>query len=191
MADEPVPTSERLARVLEARGNPKLARMIALTREGHYDDFRSPLATPIYQLVRDLIQNGEHELAERAKAGEFDATPAEAAAWVQSGEGQAAFREFAGTRLPPSGMIAVETMVAYRDRQPYVVLKWGAESCQMSPADATEHAVSIIGAAQAAVTDAFLLAFLAEKLGLDEKMAAATMSEFRGYRRALEERGHA
>jgi hypothetical protein len=191
MPDE-IPTSERLARALEERHNPRLAGMVKRAREGYYDDY-GPRPMPIAELVRDLTQNGEHELAQRAKDGEFDATKAESDAWSRSPEGRAAFKEFAATtgKAPSSSQIAIETMVAYRDRLPYVVLKWGAEACQMTPADAVEHATRIIEASQAAITDAFLMAFLAEKLELNERMAAAAVAEFRGYRKALEERGHA
>lgn len=91
MADS---TTERLARALEERENPRLAAMIVRAREGYYDDYLSPLATPIIHLVQDLRQNGEHELAGRAMQGEFDGTKEEAEAWAQSPEGREVFEEF-------------------------------------------------------------------------------------------------
>ena len=71
-----LPTTERLARVLEAEGLP--AEMVAAARDGYYDDYKSPLAMPETQLYQDLIGHGRKDLAERAVAGEWDATKEEA-----------------------------------------------------------------------------------------------------------------
>jgi len=87
-------TAERLARAIEERGNPRLAGMVRKARAGEYDDYLSDSATPINDLVRDLRQNGEHELAQRAIDGEFDGTKEEAEAWANSPEGQEVFGEF-------------------------------------------------------------------------------------------------
>ena len=73
-------TSERLAQVLHAAG---LRDMEAKARSGYYDDYRSPLATPIVQLVRDLEAQGQHDLAKRAMSGEFDGSREEAEEWFQ------------------------------------------------------------------------------------------------------------
>jgi hypothetical protein len=78
---EQLPTTERLARALEAANDPALAPMIERARAGHYDDFKSQLDAPITALVRDLRAAGHLELAQRARDGEFDSTPAEGAAW--------------------------------------------------------------------------------------------------------------
>jgi len=76
----PIPTSERLAQVLHSEG---LFEMEKKARSGYYDDFKSPLATPIVQLVIDLEAAGKRELANRARNGEFDATKQEAEAWFE------------------------------------------------------------------------------------------------------------
>ena len=73
-----IPTSERLAQVLHAEG---LFHMETKARYGYYDDFKSPLETPIVQLVRDLQAAGKDALAKRAMDGEFDATKEESEAW--------------------------------------------------------------------------------------------------------------
>lgn len=87
-----LPTSERLARALREAGAPP--PMIIAARDGHYDDYRSPLAMPLTQLVADCRAIGLHELVGRVIAGEFDATKEEADAWALGPEGQATFREF-------------------------------------------------------------------------------------------------
>lgn len=74
-------TSDRLARVLEEHG---LLDMAAKARTGYYDDYRSPLATPIVQLVLDLTAVKQEDLASRAMAGEWDGTREEAEQWMRS-----------------------------------------------------------------------------------------------------------
>lgn len=83
-------TTERLAEVLTAHGLPEMAKK---AREGYYDDFRSPLATPIIQLVRDLQAAKQHALAQRAVNGEFDATLEEAEEWYDR-EGRELWKKF-------------------------------------------------------------------------------------------------
>lgn len=55
--------------------------MEAKARTGYYDDFKSPIATPMVQLVHDLQAAGKPDLAKRAMNGEFDGTKAEAEEW--------------------------------------------------------------------------------------------------------------
>ena len=65
---------QRLAAAIrQARPNGSLEAMAKRAEKGHYDDFESPLPTPISQLVRELQASGEHDLARRAMNGEFDA----------------------------------------------------------------------------------------------------------------------
>lgn len=73
-----LPTCQRLANALEGAG---LLDMAAKARTGYYDDYRSPLATPISQLVVDLLNVKHEALAARAANGEFDGTREEAEAW--------------------------------------------------------------------------------------------------------------
>lgn len=71
-------TCDRLAAVLNEH---HLFDMAKKAKEGYYDDFRSPLATPIAQLVVDLFDVKAVDLAERAMAGEWDGTREEAERW--------------------------------------------------------------------------------------------------------------
>ena len=91
-----IPTSERLAQALEAENTPLLAGMIIKARQGYYDDYKSPLAFPITQLIDDLRGWGFTSLVCRAVAGEFDSTKEEAEAWANSPEGVASFRSLFG-----------------------------------------------------------------------------------------------
>jgi hypothetical protein len=104
-------TADRLADELAAIGCPP--EMVTVTRFGYYDDFRSPLAMPLAQLVadlgvlarsRDVTAEAREKitgLAERVKAGEFDGTPAEADAWGRSPEGLETLADFANLGMPP------------------------------------------------------------------------------------------
>ncbi len=91
--DGQLPTTERLARALEALNDPRLLNMIAQARAGYYDDFKSTLNFPCIQLVRDLEAAGHPDLAARARDGEFDASEAEAHAWMKSREARAIMDE--------------------------------------------------------------------------------------------------
>lgn len=88
-------TTERLAAALKAAGAP--ADMVLRAIAGHYDDYKSPSATPIVDLVGDCVRHGLHAIAERARNGEFDATTEETEAWARSPEGVGAIQG-----LPPN-----------------------------------------------------------------------------------------
>jgi hypothetical protein len=70
--------------------------MIAAAREGYYDDYKSPLAFPLSQLVADCREHGLTAIADAAMNGDYDATKEESDAWARSPDGQAAFRELLG-----------------------------------------------------------------------------------------------
>ena len=76
------PTKLRLAATLREHG---LNEMAACAADGYYDDFESPLALPILQLVQDLRARGRqfYDLAERAMGGEWDGTLEESSAWFE------------------------------------------------------------------------------------------------------------
>lgn len=78
-----IPTTERLARALMELDDPKLIWMIERARQGYYDDFKSPLAMPLHQLVLDLQAVGHPEMIRRVIDGEFDATLEEGDEWFR------------------------------------------------------------------------------------------------------------
>jgi hypothetical protein len=85
-------TSEYLAQELQKLNDPALTPLIRRAWAGYYDDFRSPLAMPTVQLYKDLLDAGHTETAQRVVHGDFDATPAEARAWMRR-EGRALLRK--------------------------------------------------------------------------------------------------
>lgn len=74
-----IPTSEKLARAMAEAGCS--SEMIQKARDNYYDDYKSAIATPQTQLVRDLTQAGQNALARRAMNDEFAGTQAEGNAW--------------------------------------------------------------------------------------------------------------
>jgi len=73
-------TKERLAAVLDREG---LHLLAVEARAGRFDDFESPSATPIRDLVEVLHRHGLEDLAQRAIAGEWDGTAEEAQVWYE------------------------------------------------------------------------------------------------------------
>lgn len=84
-------TTERLAAALQEAGAPD--RMIKSALAGVYDDFLSDLIFPIKALVKDCLDLGLTDIANRATDGEFDATKEESDAWAASPEGQSVINE--------------------------------------------------------------------------------------------------
>ena len=87
-------------------------------------------------------------------------------------------------------------MVGMRSREPFVIFRWGDECGQLTPREARQHARRVLEAAEAADSDAFLLAFLRDQVGADLQHQVAVLGEFRRWRAArdpeihLEEREH-
>lgn len=87
-------TRDKLAAAIrEAATEQRHHRMADKAATGYYDDFSGLLATPIIQLVKDARQFGLHTIAERAMAGDFDATKEEAAEWARGPEAQRIAKE--------------------------------------------------------------------------------------------------
>lgn len=84
MSDD-LSTKERLARVLEEEGLHHLSRW---ARRGVFDDFESEFATPKVLLSDCLRKAGREDLAQRAAAGEWDGTRAEADEWAREQGGE-------------------------------------------------------------------------------------------------------
>jgi len=75
-----VPTKERLARVLDAEG---LVLLAVEARGGRFDDYESNSPTPINDLIDFVRLYGREDLAQRAMAGEWDATEEEGRRWFE------------------------------------------------------------------------------------------------------------
>lgn len=87
-----------------------------------------------------------------------------------------------------SASIDVASLVSGRNREPYVTITWGERKAQLTPAEARRHAQIILEAADAAVSDAFLVSWLVERVQASDEIMGGLLSEFRAYRLAQEER---
>lgn len=87
----PEATKDRLAAELRAAGLDDMAERAA---EGLYDEYQSPLPTPLMELAADLAvkaasgHQGAAALRQRVIGGDFDATDEESEAWWQGPEGR-------------------------------------------------------------------------------------------------------
>lgn len=64
-----------------------------------------------------------------------------------------------------------------------VVIEMGGVTAQISPAEAREHALNILQAVEAAITDEFLIDTFKDVLGLPEQQAGALLGVFRESRK--------
>lgn len=82
-----------------------------------------------------------------------------------------------------NSVININSIVSSRDYRPFVQLNWGSGGCQMTPDEAREHAYKILAAAEAAESDAFLVDFLREKVGLSTAVdVSMILQHFREFR---------
>jgi len=85
----------------------------------------------------------------------------------------------------PDQLIEMTTQIAATSGEPFVIMRWGSQAGRFSPDDARQHAYKILEAANSAETDAFLIHFLAEKVGLGREICAPVLRDFRTFREFL------
>lgn len=82
-----------------------------------------------------------------------------------------------------------KSIVSGRNLEPYVTLHLvyddGSEDqiTQWTPAQAYDHATAVLGAVEAANTDAFLIAWLVEKAGVPLEKTGSMLIDFREWRK--------
>ena len=81
-----------------------------------------------------------------------------------------------------SGAVEVQALVGGARGEPMIELRWDDKILQWSPADAQQHAMQVLGAAEAAVHDAWVVAFLQERLGGTREQARMMLLELRAWR---------
>lgn len=75
--------------------------------------------------------------------------------------------------------IEVQSGVSVFTHEPYVQLRWGAESGQLTPAEAREHALGVLRAADAAEFDATVWAEMTETIGLEPESVVRFLAGIR------------
>lgn len=81
------------------------------------------------------------------------------------------------------GSLSVASSFGYDTQQPYVELTVDTSPTQLSPAKAREIALMLLEAADAAESDAVLMQFAKEHIGLDAAQAAELLDLFRQLRK--------
>lgn len=90
------------------------------------------------------------------------------------------------------GSLRTESGVSASSGEPFVVLVWeGDDRGQLTIDEARELGLVLLGAAEAAITDAALIRWLTTTMGLDLARAAAVMADYRVARRAYDPEGGA
>jgi hypothetical protein len=82
--------------------------------------------------------------------------------------------------------ISIETMYGSNTHEPFVILKWGKNSGQLSPTAARIFAFKILSAAETSEQDAFMFDFAKSQIKADDATAARVLAEFREYRLSKE-----
>jgi hypothetical protein len=82
----------------------------------------------------------------------------------------------------PNAEILMESMVAARDLEPIVALRWGGEEGKLTPDECREHARRLFETAEAAEHDSALCRFLREQLHLDGPATFAMLRDLRVHR---------
>jgi len=72
--------------------------------------------------------------------------------------------------------IDVRSLVSGRNREPYVTIEWGKQKAQLTPAEARRHAQIITEAADAAISDAFLISWLSERVGVHDVTTVSALA---------------
>ena len=81
-------------------------------------------------------------------------------------------------------MIRTESYVSNEDHQAYVRFLWGEEKGKLTPKEARDFALTILEAADAAESDAFIVNFMTEQVKADAVAAVKILREFREFREA-------
>lgn len=139
--------------------------------------------------VVDHAANLRDRLGKAAYAAAFDHEPV---AWEQADEsrreryrtiGQAVMREIV-KRDPRKGEISTESIVSSENGKPYVQFACDISPTQFTPGKAREVALMLLESADASESDAVLMAFARESIGLDQARAAQLLDQMRRMRDA-------
>ena len=80
------------------------------------------------------------------------------------------------------GMIWVTTLVSQRTGEAVVEFTWGDKRAQLTCEEARKHALGVLECAEAAETDAFIVEFFHQELGMERDKAIGILRSFRSFR---------
>ena len=79
--------------------------------------------------------------------------------------------------------ISVSSTYGAKTKRPFVAVTWGEQVAQLPPDSARQLAIDILESAEASISDAFLMEWLAERVGVsDQNMRGAMLMELRKFR---------
>lgn len=81
-----------------------------------------------------------------------------------------------------SGEFSTSSIYGYKSKKPYVNLEISVSPMQLSPAKARECALMLMESADAAESNAVLIGFARDTLGMDETESAKLLNQFRVHR---------
>lgn len=143
---------------------------------------RTPPPAPIDHTaqLRDRLGRAAHE-AHRAPGGQLweHATDETRELWRTIGQ---AVMDVIVKRDHRMGQVSIASTFGYATQKPYVELALDSSPAQFSPAKAREIALWLLEAADASESDAVLMAFARDTIGLDERKAAQLLDQFRQMR---------
>jgi hypothetical protein len=90
-------------------------------------------------------------------------------------------------RLEPD-LIQVSSMVSSQTREPMVLVRWFTNIAHFSIAQARELALNLLDAAEAAQSDAFIMAFAVDQVKVPVEKAGGLLMEFRKFRAEMMEK---
>lgn len=94
-----------------------------------------------------------------------------------------------GLMRPRNDIVEAAAIFGEKTGKPYVELRLAAQVIvQWSPADARHHAMAVLEAAEAAEQDAFMVAYLTERVGGEVPAAIGVLQEYRAFRAAQREK---
>jgi len=103
-------------------------------------------------------------------------SPAERDSWQMIGH---AVMDVIVKRDQRMGQVSIASTFGYATQKPYVELSLDTSPAQFSPAKAREIGLWLLEAADASESDAVLMAFARDEIGLDERRAAQLLDQFR------------
>ena len=82
--------------------------------------------------------------------------------------------------------IHVESTFGSKTRQPFVTVSWGESIAQLDPDTARQLAIDLLEAAEASISDAFLIEWLQTRVNVtDQNIQGQLLAELRKFRREL------
>lgn len=81
--------------------------------------------------------------------------------------------------MDDGGSIDMHSGVSLFTGKPFVTLRWGKSSGQLTPQEAEQHGLAVIATAMAARIDAAVFAELTETLGVDKQTAGRFIAGLR------------